>query len=218
LAKYQHFVQVLNELYRPLEIAPDLRASADEMLSEALLQLYRAIRIRFQLGELLRHVNEKIISGRKFPEIFDFMFESLKSVIRCDRMGVALLDAGGEKVKLQWVQAKRPVSHLKVGFSAPLLGSSLQKILTENKPRIIEDLELYLQNHPGSTSTELALKDGVRSSLTCPLISGGRPVGFLFFSSYEPNTYNHTHILLLTSVAAELSLIIDQARVWRMLG
>lgn len=213
--KYQQFVMALNELYRPLMPASELAEAKDGMLGEALLQLYRTIRLRYQISDLIRQATERINEGRKFPEIFDFLFESLRAVIRCDRMGIGLLEAGNERLKLQWVRSINPILQLKIGYSAPMFGSSLQKILETNQPRILGDLVAYLKEHPDSKSTELACKEGLRSSLTCPLISGGKPVGFIFFSSTDPYIYNTGHTQLLLGIAAELSLLVEQARLWR---
>ena len=55
----------------------------------------------------------------------------------------------------------------------------------------------------------------MRSSLTCPLIAMGKPVGFLFFSSTTPHTYDDVHVELYLRVAEHLSLIIEKNRLFR---
>ena len=81
-------------------------------------------------------------------------------------------------------------------------------------PRIIGDLEAYGHDHPRSRSTRLLVREGVRSSLTCPLSVEGRVVGFIFRSSREPYTYGPQHIELQMAITERLSQAVEKA--WRI--
>ena len=72
------------------------------------------------------------------------------------------------------------------------------------EPRILNDLEQYLRDKPSSHSTRLIVAEGMRSSLTCPLIAEGVPLGFVFFSSVRPNTYAGVHVSTFKRIAEEL--------------
>jgi signal transduction histidine kinase len=48
--------------------------------------------------------------------------------------------------------------------------------------------------------------------LTCPLIANGVPVGFIFFSSAEPNSYHAAHITVFQRIAAQLAVIVEKGR------
>jgi signal transduction histidine kinase len=98
------------------------------------------------------------------------------------------------------------------GYDAPLQGSSLQTIIETKQPRILNNLEEYLKEHPLSDSTQKIVREGVRSSFTCPLIAMGKPIGFLFFSSNKPNTYDKTHQELYMQIANQLSVIVEKSR------
>ncbi|MFN3374757.1 MAG: ATP-binding protein, partial [Chloroflexus sp.] len=74
----------------------------------------------------------------------------------------------------------------------------------------INDLVQYLRRKPDSESTRLIVNEGIRSSLTCPLIANGVPVGFIFFSSTKPNTYTNEHIERYMQIAEQLSVIVEK--------
>ena len=56
------------------------------------------------------------------------------------------------------------------------------------------------------------MAEGIRSSFTCPLVANGVPVGFLFFSSIYPDTYENIHISVFKQITESLSTIIAHAR------
>ncbi len=164
-------------------------------------------------GKLVKHINEKISCGDKYEQVLDFIFESLFPLIPYDRIGIGLIDDSGEVIKLHWVRSKGTVTHLAQDYSAPLKEKgSLRHILETGTPRIINNLAKYALEHPDSESTRLAIADGISSSLTCPLITNNKPIGIVFFSSFNENTYEYHHVEVFCSIANELAVIIEQER------
>lgn len=147
---------------------------------------------QFKFGRLMREINHKITAGNDFKSIFNFLYDSLDTIIPYDRIGIALIEDG--HLCSQWMRSKMPSGNLGPGYCGPLAGSSLKQILETGRPRIINDLVQYGRQKPESESTKLALKDGIRSSLTCPVYSDGAPIGIVFFSSGKPDTYKSEHI------------------------
>ncbi len=92
----------------------------------------------------------------------------------------------------------------------------MERIIDTGEPRIINDLAIYARQNPDSKSTRLILAEGIRSSLTCPLVAMGRPIGFLFFSSELPDSYRsvHTDVFLrlstVVSVGLEKSILYEE--------
>jgi signal transduction histidine kinase len=165
-----------------------------------------------RISDVFLEVNAQLGKGRPFQEILDFLFDGLAHWIPFDRAGVALVEEEEGCARSVWVRSKAAVRHLDLGYRSSLAGSSLRNVLEDCRPRIIGDLDAYFREHPRSESTRLALADGIRSNLTCPLIVANRPVGFVFFSSFQTGTYNAGHIELFSGIAQEVALIVGFGR------
>lgn len=166
---------------------------------------------QFQFGRLMREINCKITAGEEFKSILNFLFDSLDTIIPYDRIGIALIEDG--QLCAKWMKSKIESGNLGPGYCGPLAGSSLKQILETGQPRIINDLVQYGLQKPDSESTKLAIKDGIKSSLTCPVYSDGAPVGVVFFSSGNANTYKSEHIETYLEIADELSFVLNQDRI-----
>ena len=154
----------------------------------------------------------KLNGGAKLDELLDFVFDQLSPLIPFDRIGIATVDEAVDKITLKWARSKRTHAFLNRGFTTNLRSTSLGTILTSGNPRIINDLLKYAADHPKSQTTQLAIRDGIRSSLTCPLISRSKNTGIVFFSSYETNTYQSEHIETFDFIAQQLSVLIETER------
>jgi len=163
---------------------------------------------------ILRTVNQKIAARPSLRAIVDYLFENTQALIPCDRMGLAFVDEHGQLVTSYYNRASYDRLFIDKDYAEALQGSSLSDVLRTGMPRIIDDLEEYLQAHPHSRSTRLLVREGVRSSLTCPLSVEGRVVGFIFRSSCAARTYQTRHIELQMAIAERLSQAVEKA--WRI--
>jgi signal transduction histidine kinase len=181
-------------------------------LGQALKELADHLQARSSEEQRMHRITANMNAGLVLEDILDSIYRDFKGVIPYNRIGLALLQNGGDAVISVWGKSDQPVIKLDKGYSAPLLGSSLEKVLNTGQPRIIDDLLAYLKTKPQSESTHLIVSEGIRSSLTCPLQVDGSPVGFLFFSSVEPHTYEKRHIDTFQKIANEVSLCVEKGR------
>jgi len=198
-----------------LQIAP----TEDEIgeLGIALLELGETLETKFAEVNKLYHITEQINAGLLLDEVLDHVYNSFRPVIPYDRIGFSLLEDENKVVRARWARSEASEIKLKGGYSAPLEGSSLQRIIETGHPRILNDLESYLRDHPSSESTQLIVAEGMRSSLTCPLISLNKPIGFMFFSSAQPNTYRDVHREIFLQIAGQLSMVVEKSRLYEQL-
>lgn len=163
-----------------------------------------------QVLQTLFDLTEQINSGLLLEDVLRHVYASFRRIVPYDRISLALLDQS-DNVRTYWVCSDEKPKCIARGYSASLEGSSLQSIVETGKPRILNDLVKYLKAHPESESTRLIVEEGMRSSLTCPLIADGKPAGFMFFSSRTPNTYRNVHMDLFTQIASHLSATVQKS-------
>jgi len=159
-------------------------------------------------SEILRRINE----GIGLEEILDLVYESFRPLIPYNRIGYAELLDDDTRVGSVWTRTDADEPLIPVGFEVPIGKTSLGGVLERGEPRILNDLEAYLHDHPGSLSTRLIVKEGMRSSLTVPLRGLDRAQGFLFFSCRRTNVYTADHVRIIQRLASQLAVIIGKSR------
>ena len=190
---------------------------AYEDFVRAAQSLVQRLRHREEQLAKLGKISEQINLGLTLDEVLSFLYEELREVIPYNRIGVAFIEDGSGLVVADWTKSDRGVL-LKRGYKAPLAGSTLQTIAETGKPRIINDLEAYFIEHPNSKATQLILREGMQSSLTCPLASKGKPMGFVFLSSAEKDTYSPLHVGFFEQIAAQLTVSVEKGRLYSELA
>ncbi len=191
-------------------VAPE-KEDALGLLGRDLDGLSKSLHRRFQELNALLNLSEGVGSGLLLDHVLNGVYDTFKNTVPYDRLGCALLDPSRSTVIARWARSSARHMSIRPGFSQPLAGSSLAEIIRTGKPRIINDLDQYLIDHPRSVSTRMIRREGVRSSLTCPLTAQGSPVGFLFFSSNALDTYRELHQEIFTRCAGQLSVIVERS-------
>jgi hypothetical protein len=195
------------------------REEETKNLGRLMTELGETFRQRCDEIKTLQRVAEKINAGFLLDEVLDYVYEAFRPIIPFDRIGCSFLEEeeGQEVVRAYWARSEASELKLTKGYTAPLEGSSLKRIIETGDPRILNDLEAYLREHPSSESTSLVVAEGMRSSFTCPLKALGKPIGFMFFSSTTPGTYRDAHVDIFCELATQLSLAVEKGRLYQRL-
>ncbi|MEK9753494.1 MAG: GAF domain-containing protein, partial [Rhodospirillaceae bacterium] len=182
-------------------------------VSEAMVALGGRLDHKFAEIKAPNEITARVNAGMFFDEVLDHVFEDFEKLIPYDRIGVALIEdseSGKTIVRSRWNRAKYGETLLGKDYAAVLAGSSLEAIARSRRPRILNDLAAYLDEHPHSGSTRLILREGIHASLTCPLVADDRVIGFIFFSSCRADQ----HVELFAQIAGELALTLEKSRAY----
>lgn len=189
------------------DVGPD-----GSQLAESFKTLLKDLREREYQAQKLDRLFVSLNKGASLEEMLDLIYWDFKAIIPFNRLGFALVKEDGDTVESFWAKSDQQKLLINPGFIGKLRGSSLRMVLEGGCPRIINDLSSHLDKNPLSQSTRLILEEGMQSSFTCPLIIEGKAVGFLFFSSIEPNTYANAHVSTFMRIANSLAIAFERAR------
>jgi signal transduction histidine kinase len=181
-------------------------------IGAAIQELTQHLETRYRELQRIVQITARVNAGLFLDEVLEGVYHDFKDFIPYDRIGFSLIEEDGTSVKARWAKAEYGPLRLARGYSAELAGSTLETVINSGQPRIINNLEAYSLGKPESLSTRLILEEGIRSSLTCPLIANGTPVGFMFFSSRKPNMYASIHVDIFQQIAGQLSVMVEKGR------
>jgi signal transduction histidine kinase len=160
---------------------------------------------------VLENINQEVAASPSLEDLIGFLFDQNQKLGECDRMSFAFIEEGGQRAIAGSAYAHYRQLYLGPGYSEDIRQGSLLEVIRKSTPRIIHDLKEYQREKPGSPSCKLLLKEGIRSSMTCPLSVDGKNVGILFRNSKKTNAFDLHQVKLYMAVAVRISQAVEKA-------
>ena len=158
-------------------------------------------------------ITETLESNEPFKNILQFIYDSFSAYIPYTHIGVALITDDITTIRASYGVSgpqHRTLARRLSGYRTDIHTTSLLGVLQSRKPRVINDLVEYLCGKEINEYNRILLDEGIKSSITFPLVKNGVPIGIIFFSSAQKNIYNEGHIEFLRNVAESIMLALDR--------
>lgn len=144
-------------------------------------------------------------------DVLEGIFEKLNTFVRVDRIGVAFVDYDKEIIVAETAKIDYGKVFLGPGYKVHMKNTSLTEIIETKQPKFCNDIEKDAQSRDHrNNSLELIMNEGIKSNMIIPLIIQNRVFGFMFFSSFEKNSYDKKSLRLAGNISHVISTIIDQ--------
>ncbi len=169
--------------------------------------LYKQEQRRRQVADTLRDIARVVGSTLDLQEVANRMLEQLNNLIRFESATVQLISRGerrligatGYEAALQAERLLKPV------VEDPLAN----EVVNSRSPLVLED------THQDRRWEVLLENSHIRSWMGAPLLAGQEVVGILTLSDTEPSAYTQDAIELVSAVAAQVAIAIQNARLFQ---
>lgn len=210
---YKHLTGPINDLFnkisnisllgkssKPISTATELKPVIEEINS--------GFKKLDKLIELIENMNRDV----SFEGILNYIYSTFSEFIPYAHIGIALLKDNGRILEASYGISDPSLNDLPkklVGLRAEISKTSLESIVKNGTPRVINDLEKYTK-HKDADYNKILLEAGIKSSITLPLKVNDRPIGIIFFSNVKPNIYKEEHIDFLSTLSNSIAISLNK--------
>jgi PAS domain S-box-containing protein len=184
----------------------------DPAVIEPLEVLARQAAMASEQSRLYAAAQPVLRRSLRLSDVYPAFAAAVKALVAYDRIGVVVPEKNELLMALS--VAEPPLESFQGQSWSEQEGTAGGWVLDNRSPRLVRDL----QSEPNLFSDEkFLMKEGVRSTIMLPLLSGAEVVGFFFLDNLTPAAYTERDIELLGPVAQQVALAIQNNRLLKEL-
>ncbi len=176
----------------------------------ALRESHLALSSRLAELATIHDIGREILSSIQPERVFVVLERECRKIFPVDACFVALVDRDIKQLRLSYRQRRR--SRVECGGPA-IRGGIARWVLEEKRPRRVDDLRQTPLDSP--VRGDLVEPD-TRSLMAVPLIVEDRVIGVLTLQSRMPHAYDDHGLSVLTTIAQQAAVAIENARHYQM--
>jgi formate hydrogenlyase transcriptional activator len=153
-------------------------------------------------------VTNSAISNLELRDVLRAVSATLRRVMHCDVVGVALPDAEGEQLRVYALDFPDSKGFIQEETLMPLNGSLAGQAFRTGKPVVLD------RPDPAQVSPEdyrLIAGEGIQSSCLLPLISRQRRLGVLGLGRRQEHAFTPDEVAFLGQVASQVAIAVENA-------
>jgi sigma-B regulation protein RsbU (phosphoserine phosphatase) len=167
-------------------------------------RLYARVSRQAQALEVLNEISVEIASILELDPLLERVGQLLRRLIDYQMFSIMLLDERGDTLitRYAWHFGYAHAPMRRIPISSGIVGAAVREWRPINVPDVDKDPR-YLPMNPET-----------RSELVVPLFYKGRTIGVLDLEHTRPNFFNEEHERMLTTLAAQVAIAIENARLY----
>ncbi len=155
---------------------------------------------------LLLEVNNSLVAHLDLRPLFQATAATLRRVMPCDDVGVALSDVESQQLRLYALDFPAGQGSLQEDMLIPIEGSASGRVFQTGKPlalsgRAWRDSEIY----------QVGAMEGFQSGCFLPLINRHRVLGVLQLARLQEQVFTQDDVDFLGQVASQVAIAVDNA-------
>lgn len=152
----------------------------------------------------LQRLTDAALARLSVEEVIAESLNRVREVLNVDTVAILLLEKEGDEL-VAWA-AQGFEEEVELGVRIPVGKGFAGRVVAENKPRIIKDVNEADIHNP------LIKTKGIKSLLGVPLLIEGRPIGVLHVGKLQITEFTDENVRLLELAADRIALAIENAR------
>lgn len=172
-------------------------------------RLYQETARRAEEMASLHEIGLATVSSLSLERVLAAIYEQCRAVLPCDTFSVAFHRPGERTITFPvFIHHGESIEVTPLEFETGEGFTSY--IIKERRPMILDAKSAYLDHRP--VRPVLAAPPPADTYLGVPLVFRDEVIGVLSVQSSAPNAYNGDHVRLLTTIAAQAAIAIENAR------
>ena len=167
-------------------------------------RLYARVSRQAQTLEVLNEISIELASILELDPLLERVGQLLRRLIDYQMFSIMLLDEKGDTLitRYAWRFGYSHAPMRRIPINSGIVGAAVREWRPINVPDVNKDPR-YLPMNPET-----------RSELVVPLFYKGRTIGVLDLEHTRPNFFNEDHERMLTTMAAQVAIAIENARLY----
>jgi formate hydrogenlyase transcriptional activator len=165
--------------------------------------------------KLLLDLNNSVVSNLELRDLLRAVAASLRRVMKCDAVAVALPDAESRQLRVYAQDFPEGKGFVQEESLIPIEGSAPGAAFRTGKPIVVNSLDLMAGRYPESGPAEA---EGFKSGCCLPLIGRDRTLGTLCLGRLQESEFTADETEFLGQVASQVAIALENALSYRQIA